>query len=274
MDPRFEALVRLSDEDIDLARGALLISAEAYPDLIIEDWIARLDDLGERAAARMPAGADWSTQLSILNRFLFREEGFTGSEAEVFDPRDSFLNEVLIRKTGIPITLSLVFMEVGRRAGLDIRGVSFPGHFLVKMEVPGGEVVIDPYNGGIPLTVEQLEARLADIFPEPPRPELSDSLMAASNKAILARILRNLKTWYLHESDWLRALSALDKMLLLEPDGLEALLERGEVYWQLECFRAAHADLERYLSLAPDAEETTELREKMMVLQKLAASLN
>ena len=268
------ALTQLPDAEIDLARGALLIAAETYPGLVIEDWIARLDELGARVAERMPAGADWSTQLSILNRFLFREEGFTGSEAEIFDPRDSFLNEVLTRKSGIPITLSLVFMEVGRRAGLDIRGVSFPGHFLVKMEVPGGEVVIDPYNGGIPLTLEQLEARLADIYPEPPRPELEEVLAAASNKAILARILRNLKTWYLHESDWLRALSMLDKMLLLEPDNLEELRERGEVYWQLECFRAAHADLSRYLMYAPDSEATSELREKMVALQKLAASLN
>jgi regulator of sirC expression with transglutaminase-like and TPR domain len=274
MDPRFEALARLPDAEIDLGLGALLIAAEAYPDLVIEDWIAQLDDLGMRAAERMPAGADWSTQLSILNRFLFREEGFTGSETDVFDPRDSFLNEVLTRKTGIPITLSLVFMEVGRRAGLDIQGVSFPGHFLVKMEVPGGEVVIDPYNGGIPLTVEQLEARLADIYPEPPRPELVEVLESAGNKAILARILRNLKTWHLHESDWMRALSALDSMLLLEPDSLDELRERGEVYWQLECFRAAHADLDRYLQLAPDTEEAAELREKMVALQKLVASLN
>lgn len=274
MDPRFEALASRPDEEIDLARGALLIAAQASPGLVVEEWLARLDDLGARAAERMPEGADWTTRLSILNRFLFREEGYTASETETFDPRDSFLNEVMVRKSGIPITLSLVFMEVGRRAGLDIQGVSFPGHFLVKMEVPGGEVVIDPYNGGIPLTVEQLEARLADVYPEPPRPELADSLMAATNKGILARMLRNLKTWYLHESDWMRALSALDMMLLLEPDSLESLRERSEVYWQLECFRAARDDLESYLMHAPDSEESGELREKMMALQKLVASLN
>lgn len=274
MDPRFEVLAQLPIADVDLARGALLIAAEAYPDLIIEDWMARLDELGRRFAERVPEGAGWSTQLSILNRFLFREEGFTGSDAEVFDPRDSYLNEVLVRKTGIPITLSLVFMEVGRRAGMDIQGVSFPGHFLVKMEVPGGEVVMDPYNGGIPLTVEQLESRLRDVYLDQPFPPLEDVLVTADNKAILARVLRNLKTWYLHESDWMRALSALDRMLLLEPDSLEELRERGEVYWQLECFRAAYADLERYLKLAPDAEEALELHEKIVLLQKLAANLN
>jgi regulator of sirC expression with transglutaminase-like and TPR domain len=274
MDSRFEALAGLPDAEVDLGLGALLVAAAAYPDLEVEVWLARLDDLGRRAAERMPQGADWTTQLSILNRLLFREEGFTGSEAEIFDPRDSFLNEVLTRKSGIPITLSLLFMEVGRRAGLELQGVSFPGHFLVKMSVPGGEVVIDPYNGGIPLTVEQLEARLADIYPEPPRPELEEVVVAAANKAILARLLRNLKTWYLHQSDWMRALSTLDYMLLLEPDSTPELRERGEVYWELECFRAAHADLERYLKLAPDAEEAAELHEKMVALQKLVARLN
>lgn len=274
MDPRFETLAKLPDNEIDLARGALLIAADAYPDLVVEDWIARLDELGQGAAERMPVGADWTSQLSVLNRFLFRDEGFTGSEAEIFDPRDSFLNEVLTRKSGIPITLSLVYLEVGRRAGLDLQGVSFPGHFLVKMDVPGGEVVIDPYNGGIPLTIEQLEARLANLYPEPPRPELAEMLVGADNRAILARILRNLKTWYLHQSDWMRALSALDHMLLLEPDTPNELRERGEVYWQLECFRAAHADLDRYLQLEPDAEEAAELREKVMDLQRRVASLN
>lgn len=274
MDPRFEALAALPDAEIDLGLGALLIAAAAYPDLVVEDWLARLDELGRRAAERMPPGADWTTQLSILNRFLFREEGFTGSEAEIFDPRDSFLNEVLTRKSGIPITLSLIFMEVARRAGMAVRGVSFPGHFLVKMSVPGGEVVIDPYNGGIPLTVEQLEARLADVYPQGPRPELEEVLAAADNKAILARLLRNLKTWYLQQSDWMRALSTLDHMLLLEPDSVPELRERGEVFWALECFRAAHADLARYLELAPDAEDAAELHEKMVALQKRVASLN
>jgi regulator of sirC expression with transglutaminase-like and TPR domain len=268
------ALAQLPDAEIDLARGALLIAAEEHPGINIEDWMARLHELGDRAAERMPAGADWTTRLSILNRFLFKEEGFTGSETEVFDPRDSFLNEVLTRKSGIPITLSLIYMEVGRRAGMELQGVSFPGHFLVKMAVPGGDVVVDPYNGGIPLTVEQLEARLRDVYLDQPIPLLEEVLVAADNKAILARILRNLKTWYLHESDWMRALSALDRMLMLEPDSLEELRERGEVYWQLECFRAAHADLERYLKLAPDAEEAMELHEKIVLLQKLAASLN
>ena len=274
MDQQFNALIRLPDAEIDLARGALLIAAEEYPGLVIEDWLACLDELGQRAAKRMPDNADWTVKLSILNHLLFREEGFTSSETEVFDPRDSFLNEVLTRKSGIPITLSLVFMEVGRRAGMAIQGVSFPGHFLVKMEVPGGEVVIDPYNGGIPLTVEQLESRLRDVYPEPPRPAIDEVLVAADNRAILARILRNLKTWYFFETKWMQALSALNRMLLLEPDSLTELRERSEVYWKLECFRAAHADLERYLELAPEDEEAVELREKLVMLQQLAANLH
>lgn len=274
MDPRFAALARQPDASINLLEGALLIAAEHYPDLDVDAWLAVIDELGARALARMPEHADWTLQLSILNHLLFREEGFTGSEVDEFDPRDSFLNDVLTRKSGIAISLSLVFMEVGRRAGMDIRGISFPGHFLVKMLVKDGEVVIDPYNGGIPLTLDQLQGRLNMVFPEPPRPALEELLHAASNKQILARMLRNLKTWHLHQSEWLLALSALERILLLEPDNLHELRERGEVYWQLECFRPAYADLSRYLSLAPEDEETENLRIKLVELQQLAVRLN
>jgi regulator of sirC expression with transglutaminase-like and TPR domain len=274
MDARFAALAHLPDDDINLAEGALLIAAEQYPGLSIETWLEMLDELGTRARERMPEEADWKVRLSIINHLLFREEGFTGADVQEFDPRDSFLNDVLTRKFGIAITLSLVFMEVGRRAGLDIAGVSFPGHFLVKMAVEDGDVVIDPYNGGIPLTLEQLQARLNAIYPEPPRPALEEVLQAASNRQILARILRNLKTWYLHQSEWTLALSALERILLLEPDSLYELRERGEVYWQLECFRPAYADLNRFLALAPESEDTGELRESLVELQQLAARIN
>lgn len=274
IDTRFAALAQLPDADINLAEGALLIAAEQYPQLDIAAWLETLDALGERARERMPKAADWTVQLSLINHLLFREEAFTAAEVEEFDPRDSFLNEVLTRKSGIAISLSLVFMEVGRRAGLEIQGVSFPGHFLVKMAVEDGEVVIDPYNGGIPLTLDQLQARLNMVYPEPPRPALAEVLQAASNKQILARILRNLKTWYLHQSEWLLALSALDRILLLEPDSPHELRERGEVYWQLECFRAAYADLSHFLTLTPEDEESGELRVKLVELQHQVARLN
>lgn len=274
MDPRFVALAALSDADINLAEGALLIAAGQYPDLDIAHWLGVIDDLGARARERMPKDADWTLQLSIINHLLFREEGFTGAEVEAFDPRDSFLNDVLTRKSGIAISLSVIFMEIGRRAGLDVQGVSFPGHFLVKMAVEDGEVVIDPYNGGIPLTRDQLQARLNMVYPEPPRPALEEVLRTAGNKQILARFLRNLKTWYLHQSEWLLALSALDRILLLEPDNLHELRERGEVYWQLECFRAAYADLSQFIALAPESNEADELRVRLVELQQRLASLN
>jgi len=274
IDARFAALAQLPDADINLAEGALLIAAGQYPELDIAAWLEALDALGERARERMPRNAGWTVQLSLMNHLLFREEGFTAAEVDEFDPRDSFLNEVLTRKSGIAISLSLVFMEVGRRAGLDIQGVSFPGHFLVKMAVEDGDVVIDPYNGGIPLTLDQLQARLNMVYPEPPRPALAEVLQAASNKQILARMLRNLKTWYLHQSEWLLALSALDRILLLEPDSPYELRERGEVYWRLECFRAAYADLSHFLTLAPEDEESEELRAKLVELQKQVAKLN
>ena len=275
MDPRFVALARLDDTDISLAEGALLIAAEHYPGLDLNYWLTEINALGEKARQRIRPEMNWTTQLSILNHLLFREEGFTAAAVEVFDSRDSFLNEVLTRKSGIAITLSIVFMEVGNRAGLNIRGVSFPGHFLVKMAVEeGSEVVIDPYNGGIPLTLDQLHARLNAVYPEPPRPALEDVLRAASNKQILARVQRNLKTWHLHNNDWPAALAALNRILLLEPDNLTELRERGELYWQMECFGAAYADLSRFLADAPEGEQFDALHLRMAELQQLAAQIH
>lgn len=274
MESRLAALARLRDEEVDPVYGSLLIAAEQQPELDVTEWQERLDALGQKLCERMPEQADWTLQLSILNHLLFQEEGFTGADTEEFDPRDSFLDQVLMRKSGIPITLSLVYLHVGRVAGMDLQGISFPGHFLVKLVLEDGEVVIDPYNGGIPLTPEQLEARLHAVYPEPPRPSLHDALRTADNKAILARVLRNLKVWYISQSDWMNALWGLDRILLLEPDSLEELRERGEVYCELECFRAAHADLSRYVSLSPEADEIMELREKLLELQQSVARLN
>lgn len=274
MDPEFAALAQTPDPEINLAEGALLIAREHYPDLDCAYWLGYLDELGELAAARMPERGNWTEQITVLNRLLFQELGFTGSDVDTFDPRDSFLNDVLTRKSGIPITLSVVFMEVGRRAGLDIQGISFPGHFLVKMAVEDGEVVIDPYNAGLLLSLDQLQGRLEAVYPDAPRDMLEDFLQGASNKQILARILRNLKTWYLHQEEWNDALSALNRILLLEPDNLVELRERGELYQQLECFRAAHTDLSRYLSLTPPDEETDNLRVTVAELRQQVARLN
>ena len=175
-DPRLIELARQPEQDWDLGYGALLIAAAEYPDLDVAftkpDWISW--DTRPPAACRTPMTGRRSC--SAFNDFLFQEEGFQGNDGDNFDPKNSYLNDVLDGHTGIPISLALVMMEVGRRAGLDFQGVSFPGHFLVKLAVPGGEVVIDPFHGGLALSVEQIEARLKEMYPDPPRPELANVL--------------------------------------------------------------------------------------------------
>jgi regulator of sirC expression with transglutaminase-like and TPR domain len=274
IDPRLFELARQPNAEWDLGYGALLIAAAEYPDLDVGFYLSRLDELGHKAVIRIPKTEDWAERLSAFNDFLFLEEGFQGSEGDYFDPKSSYLNDVLDDHVGIPISLAVVMMEVGRRAGFDFQGVSFPGHFLVKMPVPGGEVVLDPVHGGLALTAEQLEERLVEMYPDPPRPDLADVLGTADKSEILCRILRNLKRYYLHEEANEKALSAMDQLLILNPDNLTEQRDRGEHYLRMEAFRAALADLSHCLEIASVEDDIEVLRMQVSDLRLRVARLN
>ncbi|OGA46132.1 MAG: hypothetical protein A3G24_26250 [Betaproteobacteria bacterium RIFCSPLOWO2_12_FULL_62_13] len=273
---RWERIAAAPDEKINLAEAALLIAAEEYRGLDVAAYLERLDDMG--AALRRRLRQDISTTESILalNRYLFEELGFTGNAAEYYDPRNSFLNEVLDRKVGIPITLSVVYIEVGRRVGLPLHGVSFPGHFLVKCTVRDGAIVLDPYAKGVSLGLDDLVQRLKawrdGLDPDPDM--VKNVLAAASNKDILVRMLRNLKGIYLHQRALTKALAAVDRIIALAPRAAEEYRDRGAIYHDLECFRAALADFRRYLSLKPRAPDAEAIGEKVGELQQVAARLN
>lgn len=274
IDPRLFELARQPNAEWDLGYGALLIAAAEYPDLDVAFYLSRLDELGHKAVVRIPKTGDWAERLSAFNDFLFLEEGFQGNEGDYFDPKNSYLNDVLDDRVGIPISLAVVMMEVGRRAGFNFQGVSFPGHFLVKMPVPGGEVVLDPVHGGVALTAEQLEGRLADLYPDPPRPDLADVLGTADKPEILCRILRNLKRYYLHEEANEKALCAMDQLLVLNPDNLTEQRDRGEHYLRMEAFRAALADLSHCLEIAGVEDDIEVLRIQVSDLRLKVARLN
>ena len=273
---RWERIAAAPDEKINLAEAALLIAAEEYRGLDVAAYLERLDDMG--AALRRRLRQDISTTESILalNRYLFEELGFTGNAAEYYDPRNSFLNEVLDRKVGIPITLSVVYIEVGRRVGLPLHGVSFPGHFLVKCTVRDGAIVLDPYAKGVSLGLDDLVQRLKawrdGLDPDPDM--VKNVLAAASNKDILVRMLRNLKGIYLHQRALTKALAAVGRIIALAPRAAEEYRDRGAIYHDLECFRAALADFRRYLSLKPRAPDAEAIGEKVGELQQVAARLN
>jgi regulator of sirC expression with transglutaminase-like and TPR domain len=226
---RFAALATLPDEAIDLAEGALLIAAEEYPSLDVGAYLQRLEGMAHRVREYLDAGQGGDTDetaLQALHRVLFEEEGLHGtSQAEYGDPRNSFLNEVLERKRGLPITLSVVYCEVARRAGLDAVGIGLPGRFIVQFRGRHLSTYVDPYERGARLTPEECAAMLSRVFNQ--AIELTpEHFLPASRKAILARILNNLKAEYLQAGELTRALSAVERILMLGAT-LDQVRDRG-----------------------------------------------
>ncbi len=272
---RFRELIKRPDEAVDLAEAALLIAKSAYPDLDVGRYLARIEALAREMRARVPEDSTEADLISALNRFLFEEQGFGPNVDDYYDPRNSYLNEVLDRREGIPISLSILYMEVGRRVGLPLQGVSFPGHFLVKCKLAEGMVILDPYCGGISLSLQDLQHRLREARGgEVSRAIVAGMLVSASKKDILARMLRNLKAIYLEQKDYARALSIIDWIVVLLPGEAGEVRDRGLAYLKLECFRAALEDLERYLQMAPAAEDLDEIRGHVVGLRRSTARLN
>ena len=263
----------LAFERVDLARAALAIAREEYPDLEDAPTIRALDELGARARASLPPGATTERKVGRLNAFLFHEEGFHGNRDDYHDPRNSFLNEVVERRAGIPITLSLVYLEVGRRLGLDVQPVGFPGHFLCKVLLDGGELVIDSFARGQLLGMDDLQTRFKAAVGEGHTFD-ARALRPAHPKEILSRMLENLRQVYLQKKDLPRALSAVDRVLLIAPDSIRALRERAQLFEQLGGASAAAGDLERLLELEPEATDAGELRARARKLRAGGRLLN
>ncbi len=269
----FRQAVDRPEELIDLGRAALTIALDEYPNLDIAACLSRIDELAVRVAGRAGGESNVYRLIAALNTVLFKEQGFGPNRDNYFDPKNSFLNEVLERKTGIPITLSVLYMEVALRVGLPLCGVSFPGHFLVKYSSADEEIVIDPFNGGEIKSQENLE-RLLDAQYGGKLAMQPEFLEGASKKQILKRMLNNLKVIYLREEAALKALPVLDRLVILDPASAEDVHDRGVVYLRLECFQQALEDLQRYLQLAPQARDAQSIREKIIELTKQVSLIN
>jgi regulator of sirC expression with transglutaminase-like and TPR domain len=270
---RFGQIVARDEAQLDLAEAALLIAAEEYPDLNVGRYLMRLDEMGSRAREAVPEAEPLAVRLHSLNRYLFAQEGFRGNSAEYYDPRNSFLNDVLDRKMGIPISLSAVYIEVGRRTGLQLEGVGFPGHFLVKAKDEDGEIVADPFHSGKLLSAQDCQKRLDRVYGGKVKLEAS-MLEAVGPRQMLLRMLRNLKAIYVRGEDYLRALKVLELLLLLEAENGEDLRDRGLVYAALDCYGSAAADLEAYLRMQPKAPEADKIVLKIADLKRRAARLH
>src|SRR5688572_496348 len=269
----FAQLIAREDARIDLARGCLMIAQDAYPGLDVDRYLGEIERMAIRLRGRTPQEASAEERVVALNQFLYEDLGYWGNTEDYYDPRNSYLNEVIDRKTGIPITLSILYMEVGRRVGLPLEGVSFPGHFLVRLRLRGGTLVLDPFAGGAPQSEDELRQRLKRVIPEGAGP-LEQFLEPASNRQILARLLRNLKGIYRESDKPERVLEVLNRMLLVAPEASGELRERAYVYQRLECFRAALKDLSDYVEREPEAADLDDVRAKLVELSALCARLN
>ena len=267
----------MRDEDVSLAEGALWIAASEYPGLAIDDYLACLHDMAAKLRGRLRADIATAEKLMALNHYLFDELGFSGNSDDFYDPRNSFLNEVIERRVGIPITLGVIYIEIGRRIGLGLHGVSFPGHFLVKCALRDGVVVLDPYSRGVSLDADELQQRLraAGSPGDVDGAILAHLLGAASNKEVLGRMLRNLKGIYVERADWLRALSASERVIALLPDDAgEEYRDRASIYLKLECIRAALGDFNTYLRQCPGAADAETVAAQIAELVPRVARLN
>jgi regulator of sirC expression with transglutaminase-like and TPR domain len=270
---RLEEILARPDRDVDLAEAALLVAAEEYEGLDVRSYLVRLDEMGVALRRRLDEEPRPERAIMALNRYLFQEEGFRGNTEQYYDARNSYLNEVIERRTGIPITLSTVYMEVARRAGLDVEGVGLPGHFVVRVQMPSRSLLVDPFHGGSLLTERDCQERLDRIFEGKVKLE-PKMLRPCRRKEMLERILRNLKAIYLRDQDKDRALRVVDLIVRIQPGSAEDLRDRGVLYAALDCYGLAARDLESYLALAPSARDAEELAARVAQLKHQAARLN
>ncbi len=261
------ALRDSNDADVSLLDGALLIAADEYPGLDQHVCRQQIAELAGTIAARMDDLSEPLERLRVLNRLVFQEFGFQGNESDYYDPRNSYLNEVLDRRLGNPISLAILHIELGRRMGLGLEGVSFPGHFLVRFPTEDGLLVLDPYNRGRSLSLDELRERAAGHFQNGP---ISDEQMTrllepSDARSILGRVLRNLKQLYYERQDYERALRCADRLITLndDRDTLERR-DRGNLYQLVGHAEAAIADWRTYLERQPQGEDADSVRQSII----------
>jgi regulator of sirC expression with transglutaminase-like and TPR domain len=270
----FAVIVGKNDDSIDLVRAALAIAQTEYPALNIEQYVRRIEVLARRVRARVPDLGDIGESIAALNFVLFQEEGFSGNSEDYYDPRNSFLNDVLDRKLGIPITLALIYMEVARRVGFPLVGVGMPGHFLLKhYDIEGREVIIDAFNRGVVLSAGDCAQRLDQIY-SGQMPFQPEYLVAVSRRQILLRMLNNLRAIYLSARNFKKALPIVDLILAIYPRSPEDMKQRAMLRHNQGNLRGAVADLEEYLKMSPEASDADEIRQMALSLRRTLAMMN
>ncbi len=259
------------DDRISLAQAALVIASCEYPRLDSASYIERLDQMARHAGGRLVGETNPYDTITRINRYLFEKEGFSGNAEDYYDPRNSFLNEVLDRKTGIPITLSTVYLEMAERLGLPLVGVGLPGHFLVKH--PHFDILIDPFTKGRILTEDDCRRRMQELMGEEV-PFHKSYLNGVGKRHIVVRMLNNLRTIYINARQFQKALDIADLAFAIQPPSPQERKERAALLIQLRRHSEAVADLNYYLEQEPTAQDSKEILRIVFQLRKSLAQLN
>ena len=267
IDNEFLQLASLSDDRINLAHGALLIAQAAYPDLKESLYLERLDRMASRVKLDMTAATESVDIITKLNCILFEQEKFRGNRENYYDPDNSFLNRVLDRKTGIPITLSIIYIEVAGRLGLDVRGIGLPGHFITALYHASGEIFIDPFNRGEILTIDECLEIVRTYMGNAVVPDLH-WLQPISRKELLIRMLRNLKLIYARQDNDVMLFKMIHWILTLQPEAPAELSERAMLYEAMGNPSRAVKDWERYIANVDDHKSVTKIHERIDFLKK------
>lgn len=257
-----------------LLSAAARVPLYAEPDCEPQRVLDQVQGWTMQLRVRVAPDASPFARLRLLNHFFFGELGFAGADDGYRSAQCSYLHRVIERRRGIPITLSILYMELGRAAGLRLEGVSFPGHFLVRLPLSAGIVFIDVRGGGATLSTDDLRQRLRAMLPGEADPPLAAYLRPATEQEILARMLRNLKAIHWQAQQWAAALAVVDRLVGLQPGSPRERLDRAQLYERLECPRAAVDDLAAYLSLAPSSPDATEARRRLARLRQAVARLH
>jgi regulator of sirC expression with transglutaminase-like and TPR domain len=272
----FNALVRseIEDERVDLLRAALTFARIDDPHLDIEHYVRRVEGFARRAAAKIQDQDDPVQIIAGLNEVLFQEEMFRGNTVDYYSPRNSFLHQVLDRCLGIPITLALVYMEVARRVSLQLFGVGMPGHFLLKhYDVDGRAVLIDVFERGSIVTEEDCRQKL-DVIYSGQLALQPEFLLPVTRRQMLTRMLNNLRSVYLSQRDFRRAVQVVDLVLVIYPRSPEDVKQRAVLRYNLDDYGGALNDFEEYVKMSPDASDAEEIRQTALSLRRSMATMN
>jgi regulator of sirC expression with transglutaminase-like and TPR domain len=247
------------DHQINLAKAALYLAQEEYPELDPDAYLKALDDMAEKITASLPAELYPLRIIRSINRYLFEELKFAGNADDYYDPRNSYFNQVIDRRSGIPITLSLVYLEIAKRINFPMVGVGMPGHFLIRPVAKDMEVFVDPFHQGEVMFPADCQERLSQIYGKPV--ELQPRFLeTVTPRQFLVRMLNNLKMIYLNQRDLEKAVSIIERILLLMPDAVLEQRDRGLIYYRLGRWHEAKHDLEDYLAQVPVAPDSSTIR--------------